>query len=82
MSGVGMSGDGKCPGWEMSGMGCVQDENCSGGKCPEWKLSRWEMSGMGYVRDEKCLMMESVRDGKYPRYGMCPDTLFYKQPKN
>ena len=30
--------DGKCPGWELSGMG----------------IDRWEMSGMGNVRDGNC----------------------------
>ena len=67
MSGIVRDGNcpacGKCPGWELSGMGTVRD-----GNCPEW-----ELSGMGTVRDGNCPGWElsgmgTVRDGN------CPDT--------
>ena len=67
---------GKCPGWELSGMGNV---HCG------------EVSGMGNVRDGKCPGREVVgyvRDGKCPGWevsgiGSVWEPLFsYKKPRD
>ena len=36
-----MSGDGKCPGWEMSGMRNARDGMCSGTDETSWSCIYW-----------------------------------------
>ena len=68
--------DGNCPGWELSGMGIVQDGNCPpGGNCPGW-----ELSGMGIIQESK-FAMDRIREGSLNSHMMYL-TYFYFPKSN